>query len=165
MLSDCLQMHCFLHFPKAPLVLLCSPLLVSNCPSMQLLPYEYKLPCLVAIAEHICVCVCARVRKCRHELIHQHLRDWTDKQLCGCQHSTLISPWWIEWKTCLILFFLLVAALIDLQQHWNQYRIALFHSIESQHTFCFDMESTPLNHTILSFSNLSVLIYFKGASK
>lgn len=34
-----------------------------------------------------------------HELIHWHLKDLTDKQrLRGCQHTTLISPWWTEWK-------------------------------------------------------------------
>lgn len=34
-----------------------------------------------------------------HELIHRHLKDLTDKQrLRGCQHTTLISQWWTEWK-------------------------------------------------------------------
>lgn len=85
------------------------------------------------------------VSLCMSSWAHSPTLKRSDQQTAalGCQHSTLISLWWIEWKTCLILFFLLVPAPIDLRQHWNQYRIALLHSIGSRHTFCFDKKSTP----------------------
>lgn len=131
--------------PQAPLMLLCKSLLVSNCVFLcnyspmnisSLVKWWLQSACM-----YVCVCVHARV--CASSWAHSPRLKRTDRQTAarGCQHSTLISPWWIEWKTCLILFFLLVPALIDLQQHWNQYRIALFHSIESRHTFCFDKKS------------------------
>lgn len=91
--------------------------------------------------------------------------DW-QTQARGCQHSILIGPWWIGWETCLILFFRLVPTVIDLQQHWNQYRSALFHSIGSQHTFCYDKRSTPQYHTtdVLPLSDLSGLKCFNRVS-
>lgn len=66
----------------------------------------------------------------------------------GCQHSTLISPWWIEWKMCLILFFLLLPALINLQQHWNQYRYCTFplYWISTHALFWQERHSTIPHH-------------------
>lgn len=82
-----------------------------------------------------------------------------------CQQSVLIGPWWTEWKMCLILFFVLVPALIDLQQLWNQYRIALFHYIGSQHTLCLDKDGFPQSHTTASLSGPSARVGFIGDLK
>lgn len=82
-----------------------------------------------------------------------------------CQQSVFISPSWTEWKMCLILFFVLVPALIDLQQHWNQYGITLFHCIGSQHTLCFDKDGFPQSHTAASLLGLSARVGFIGDLK
>ena len=141
--------------PQASLTLLCSSILVSNC----IFPCNYfpmntsSLVKWQCACMSVCVCVCARAHACMHasSWAHSPTLKRSDRQTAahGCQHSTLISLWWIEWKTCLILFFLLVAAPIDLQQPRNQYRIALFHSIGSRHTFCFDKESTWQYHLVI----------------
>lgn len=46
------------------------------------------------------------VSLCMSSWAHSPTLKRSDQQTAalGCQHSTLISLWWIEWKTCLILF-------------------------------------------------------------
>lgn len=160
MRPDWLQTHGFLHFLKPHSRYFVHPFSFFKLHlSVQLLPHEYKQPLKCQLQS---ACLCLRLCVCVSSWAQSLTLKRSDRQTAarGCQHSPLISPWWIEWKTCLILFFLLVAALIDLQQHWNQYKIALFYSIGSQHTFCFDKESTSQYHTsdALSFSDMSGLI-------
>lgn len=53
-------------------------------PSMQLLSYEYKQPFKWQL-QGVCLCVCL------HELIHQHLRDPTNKQQLSDVSTALLS--------------------------------------------------------------------------
>ncbi len=148
---------------SSPLTLLCSSLLVSNCVSLCNY-FPMNISSLVKWQTQS-ACVCARASSWAHSPTLKR----SDRQTAarGCQHSNLISPWWIEWKTCLILFFVLVPALIDLQQHWNQYRIQHFSTLLDPDTRCVFTRKALDNKTqhLFSFANLSVLMSLKGGLK
>lgn len=77
----------FKHFSTSSCPTHASPLFLfffKPHPSMQLLSYEYKQPFKWQL-QGVCLCVCL------HELIHQHLRDPTNKQQLSDVSTALLS--------------------------------------------------------------------------